>query len=52
MDLGKYAVSVLSAYGATAVLLAGIIGQSLWRNARARAALDDYEARRNQRGRG
>lgn len=44
-DLGKYAVSVLTAYGASFVLLAGLVWISLWRNARVRAALRDVEAR-------
>ena len=33
-DLGKYAVEVLSAYGVTLVLLAGLVVLTLWRGAR------------------
>lgn len=44
-DLGKYATAVLGSYGATLVLLAVIVGLSLWRGARVRAALREVEAR-------
>ena len=44
-DLGKYAAEVISAYGATAVLLAGIVGLTLWRGARVKRALDRAEGR-------
>lgn len=43
-DLGKYSASVLTAYGASLLLLAGIIWISLWRGARVRAALRALEA--------
>ncbi|PKP69945.1 MAG: heme exporter protein CcmD [Alphaproteobacteria bacterium HGW-Alphaproteobacteria-4] len=44
-ELGKYAVSVMSAYGVTVVLLVGIVAQSLWRAARVRRALEAQEQR-------
>lgn len=48
-DLGKYAVAVLSAYGVTLVLLAGLVILTLWRGARVRRELDEVEARREAR---
>lgn len=47
-DLGKYAFSVLSAYGATLGLLAVLIGLTLWRGAKVRRALEEQEARAGQ----
>lgn len=44
-DLGKYAVAVLASYGATIILLAVLVGFSLWRSARMRRALREVEAR-------
>ena len=44
-ELGKYAVTVLSAYGATLGLLIGIVVLSLWQSARAKARLDRAEER-------
>ena len=49
-DLGKYAFTVLSSYGVTLGLLAGLIGLSLWRGARVRRQLDDIETRRTKHG--
>ena len=49
-DLGKYAVTVLSSYGATLVLLAAIIGLTLWRGARVRRQLNEIEERRSKHG--
>ena len=46
IELGKYADSVLAAYGVSLALLAGIVVQSLLRNARARRALQAEEPRR------
>ncbi|AUM73219.1 heme exporter protein CcmD [Paracoccus jeotgali] len=43
MELGKYTQSVLTAYGVSVVAIVGLIVQSLWRNARARAALNRQE---------
>lgn len=42
-ELGKYAAEVLSAYAASLVLLAVLIGWILRRGRRARAALKDAE---------
>jgi heme exporter protein D len=44
-ELGKYAATVLSAYGISLVLLAGLIAFSLWRSVRVRRALAEQEAR-------
>lgn len=49
-DLGKYAVTVLSSYGATLGLLAAIIGLTLWRGARVRRQLEEVEERRSKHG--
>ena len=46
-DLGKYAVSVLGAYGASIALLVMIVGLSLRGAARARRDLDRAEGRDN-----
>lgn len=45
VELGKYATTVLAAWGISLVLLAGIVVQTLIRNARARRALEAEEAR-------
>jgi heme exporter protein D len=42
-DLGIYAVEVLSAYAVSIALLAGLVGLSLRRYARVRAALEQAE---------
>ena len=42
-DLGKYAFAVLSSYGATAVLLIGLIVFVVMRNAKARKTLEIIE---------
>lgn len=42
-DLGKYATEVLSAYGVSLVLMAGLVALSLWRGAKARTALRQAE---------
>lgn len=44
-DLGKYGDTVLSAYAASIVLLALLIGLSLWRGRRVRAELKEVEDR-------
>ena len=44
-DLGTYAFAVLASYGATILLLAALVGFSLWRGARMRRALREVEAR-------
>ncbi len=45
-ELGKYATEVLSAYGATALLIAGLIWLTFTRSRRVRRALDVAEARK------
>lgn len=45
IDLGKYAGTVLSAYGITIALLAALIAVTLWRGAKIRRALAAQEAR-------
>lgn len=45
IELGKYAGTVLAAYGVSVALLAGVILQSLRANARARRELEEYEKR-------
>jgi len=44
-ELGKYAVIVLWAYGATLLLIAVLVVISLWQSARTRARLQDIEGR-------
>jgi heme exporter protein D len=48
-ELGKYAAAVLSAYGVTFVILAGIVALSLIAGRRARAELDAVEQRNRKR---
>ncbi|MCF3973875.1 heme exporter protein CcmD [Paracoccus salsus] len=43
MELGKYAGTVLSAYGVSALLLVALVWQSVAANARARRALERQE---------
>jgi len=47
-ELGKYAVAVLSSYGVTLALLAGLVGLTFWRAARVKAALREIEARQGK----
>jgi len=47
-ELGKYAGAVLSAYGVSLLLIAGIVWVSLRRSARVRRALDEVENRRGR----
>ncbi|PJE27050.1 heme exporter protein D [Pseudooceanicola antarcticus] len=44
-ELGKYAATVLSAYGVSLLLLLALTGVSLWRARRVRAELAEVEAR-------
>lgn len=44
-DLGKYADVVLGSYGATIIVIGGLVALTLWRGARVRAALQAAEAR-------
>ena len=45
VELGKYAGTVLSAYGVTLLLLAGLIALTVWRGRKTRAALEAQERR-------
>lgn len=45
-DLGKYAFAVLASYGATFVLLGGLVALTFWRSARVKRRLGEMEARR------
>ena len=45
-DLGDYAAEVLTAYGASLVLIGGLVALSLARAARLRRRLDEVEGRR------
>ena len=49
-DLGKYAVTVLSAYGASIFLLVGLVVISVAKGRRVRAQMNDVEAGGNQDG--
>lgn len=49
-DLGKYADTVLSAYGASLTLLVAFVAWSLWRGRRVKAQLDEVEQRRGRNG--
>ncbi|MCJ8139812.1 heme exporter protein CcmD [Falsirhodobacter halotolerans] len=44
-DLGKYAATVLGAYGLTFLLMGGLIGLSIWQAARMRRKLAEVERR-------
>lgn len=45
MELGRYAVPVLTAWGISAVLIVGLIAQTLAASASARKALEEVECR-------
>ena len=45
IELGKYAGTVLAAYGISLALLLGVIVQSVLANARARRALQEHDHR-------
>jgi len=47
-ELGKYAVSIYAAWGATLGLMAALILFTWWQSRRARRLLDAAEARRAQ----
>ncbi len=49
IDLGKYAATVLGAYGVSLLLIGGLIALTLWQGARVRRALAQVEARMDQR---
>ena len=44
-DLGKYADTVLAAYGASLVLLAALVALTIWQGRQVRRRLDEIEAR-------
>ena len=44
-DLGRYAGTVLGAYGAAIALLVALVVLTLWQGARMKRALDQIEAR-------
>lgn len=46
-DLGKYAASVLGSYGASLLLLAGLVWLSMRRARRVKADLEKLEGRRD-----
>ena len=43
IDLGRYASTVLAAYGVSIVLIAGLVWHTVAANARARRALQEFE---------
>ena len=47
-DLGKYAFAVLGSYAATAVLIVGLVGLTLWQSARMKRALAEVEVRQGK----
>lgn len=47
-DLGKYAFEVLASYGASLLLLAGIVGLTMWRGARVKGQLREVELRQER----
>ena len=47
-DLGKYAFAVLGSYLATALLIAGLVGLTLWQSARMKRALAEVESRQER----
>lgn len=49
-DLGKYAEVVLSSYAVSLVLLALLVGLSVWQGARVRRQLQQIEERRKSNG--
>lgn len=50
VDLGKYAATVLSAYGVALALILGLVVLSLWQSARVKRALDAQEKRMSRNG--
>ena len=47
IELGKYSATVLTAYGVSLALLAGLIWQTWSANTRARRDLEQQESRKN-----
>ena len=48
LDLGKYAGTVLGAYGAAIALIGVLVVATVWRAGRVRRALAEAEARRGK----
>lgn len=51
-DLGKYAFAVLASYGASLLLLAGVVALSVWQGKRVKRQLAEVEARAGERADG
>lgn len=49
-ELGRYAFTVLAAYGVTLGLLAALVIATIWRSVRVRRALEAQEARMSRDG--
>ena len=49
-DLGKYALTVLAAYGAALALLGLLVAVTLWQGRRMKRALEEVEERGRQDG--
>ena len=49
-ELGKYAATVLSAYGVSIVLILGLVAVSMIRAARVKRQLQDVEEKAKNRG--
>ena len=49
-ELGKYAGTVLGAYGASLVLLVALVALTVWQGRRAKRDLEEVEARANGNG--
>ena len=49
-ELGKYAGTVLGAYGAALVLLVALVTLTIWQGRRVRRALEEVEARAERHG--
>ncbi len=49
-DLGKYAGTVLGAYGAALVLLVALLVLTIWQGRRVKRALEEIEARGRDNG--
>jgi heme exporter protein D len=47
-DLGKYAEAVLGSYAVSIVLIALLVGVTMWRGNRVRSALREVEARQGR----
>ncbi|MFN3723128.1 MAG: heme exporter protein CcmD [Paracoccaceae bacterium] len=47
-DLGRYAIAVLSSYGASIVLLVAVVVLTLWQGRRVKRQLEEVEARQEK----